>query len=188
MGVISAITSFFKIGSKGAKAISSGGKAASAVSKSVETVTKAGKTIVNAAKGSKIVLQMGEVGGKAAKGIQAASTASKAWIIAKWGVLAAAAVGIGAGIKNILSGLFGSAYDGVSSILQSFGLPPEQADTGTSIIFVALFVAIILYALPYLMDRVPQRKPRPNRSEKIREKAKDDWMIIARKDDMEGMK
>ena len=185
MSIGAALRSFFKIGSTATKTASAGAKTASVASRSasvVGKVTGAGKTIINAAKGSKIVIQVGKVGEAAAKGIQAGARASKAWILAKWGVAAAIVVGVGVGIKNILSGLFGSAYRGVSTILQSFGLSPENADTGTSILFVALFVAIILYALPYIMDRIPERKQRPNRTKRIREKvkkeAKDDWVTL----------
>lgn len=188
MSIWSSLASLLKVGTRATSTVASATKATSVVTKTAESVTKAGKTIINAAKGSKLVLQMGEVGGTVAKAAQAGFTASKAWVVAKWGVLAAAIVGVGVGLKNLLSGLFGSAYDGVSSILESFGLSPEQADTGTSIIFVALFVAIFLYALPYLIDRIPERKPRRKMSDKIKKTAKDDWMTITKKNDGRGEK
>lgn len=150
MSILSGLRALLKIGG-----------AASNATEAAATVTKAGKTIINVAKDSKVILQLGEVGGAAAKTVRAGFLASRAWVFAKWGIIAAAVIGVGVGVKNILSGLFGSAYDGLSSVLEGFGLSSEQADTGASVIFIALFVAVFLYALPYIIDRVPKRRPRP---------------------------
>ena len=174
MSILSGIGAFFKIG----KAASTTGKVASTAGKAAATVTKTGKTVINAAKGSKIVLQMGEVGGAAGRALQTGFRASRAWVLAKWGVAATLVVGVGVAVKNILSGLFGGAYNGLSSILQGLGLSKENADTGSSIIFIALFVAIILYALPYITDALSKRKPRPPLRSKVKDTAKRDWETL----------
>jgi hypothetical protein len=174
MSILSGIGAFFKIG----KAASTTGKVANTAGKAAATVTKAGKTVINATKGSKIVLQMGEVGGAAGKALQTGFRASRVWILAKWGVAVTFVVGVGVAVKNILSGLFGGAYNGLSSILQGLGLSKEHADTGSSIIFIALFVAIILYALPYITDMISNRKPRPKLRSKVKDTAKKNWETL----------
>lgn len=160
--------------SKTAKATTSAGKL-------VGTVTKSGKTIINAAKGSKIVVQLGEVSASASKVTGAAIQTSKLWIVAKWGALSAVIVGLGVGLKNVISGMFGSAHEGLSTVLESFGLSSEQADSGASIIFVLLFVMILVYAIPFFTNKNKEHKVTPvvkRTYQKVRTNASDDWNTI----------
>lgn len=154
---------------------------ASSAAKATTTVAKAGKTIINATKGSKIIVQMGEAGASVAKAAGTVMQTSKIWIIAKWGLVSALVIGVGVALKNFMSGIFGSAHDGLSSVLESFGLSSEQADTGASIIFVALFVMIVIYAIQHFTNKDTEHKVTPvikNTYTKVRTSAADDWNTL----------
>lgn len=158
---------------------------ASSAAKTAATVTKAGNTIINVTKGSKIFLQMGETGASVAKAAGTIAQTSKVWIIAKWGVVSAIVLGIGVGLKNVISGMFGSAHDGLSTVLESFGLSSEQADTGASVIFVVLFVMILLYAIPYFTNKNKENKVTPiimKTYDKVKTSASDDWNTLRSND------
>lgn len=170
MSWLSALKSVFGLGKVASRTTSA--------SKAAATVTKTGKTIINASKGSKIVLQMGEAGASVAKAANTAAQSSKIWIVAKWGAMSAFVIGIGVALKNVISGMFGSAHEGLSTVLEGMGLSPEQADSGASIIFVALFVMILIYAIPYFTnkERVHRYTPVVKRTyERTKQSARNDW-------------